>query len=143
MTHPAMIRTSSLLLLAAAPLLAQEPIPLEPGARIVLMGNGLGSRMLHYGHFETGLHLRMPEHRLHVRNMCDEGNTPSFRPHSGRANQLGFPGAEAFHAPYSQGNTANGVGHFETEEEWLTRLRPDVAQSTAFRSPMTIPRWPT
>jgi len=121
-----MIRTSSLLLLVAAPLLAQEPIPLAPGARIVLMGNGLGSRMLHYGHFEADLHLRLPEHRLFVRNMCDEGNTPSFRPHSGRAHQLGFPGAEAFHAPYSQGNTANGVGHFETEEEWLTRLRPDV-----------------
>ena len=121
-----MIRTASLLLLAAAPLLAQEPVQPDRGDRIVLMGNGLGSRMLHYAHFETGLHLRFPDRQLVVRNMCDEGNTPSFRPHSGRAHQLGFPGAESFHAPYSQGNTADGVGHFETEEEWLTRLRPNV-----------------
>jgi mono/diheme cytochrome c family protein/glucose/arabinose dehydrogenase len=90
------------------------------------MGNGLGSRMLHFGHFETGMHLRYPDHKLFIRNICDEGNTPSFRPHSGRSDQLGFPGAEAFHAPYSDGNTANGIGHFETDEQWLTRLKPDV-----------------
>ncbi|MFT5154952.1 MAG: putative heme-binding domain-containing protein, partial [Planctomycetota bacterium] len=52
--------------------------------------------------------------------------TPSFRPHSGRKNQLGFPGAEAFHHLYSDSNIAEGIGHFETEEEWLTRLQPDV-----------------
>jgi len=103
-----------------------EPLRLEPGARVVLMGGGLGSRMLHFGHLETGLHLRHPEHHLVVRNICDEGNTPSLRPHSGRAYQLGFPGAEAFHAAYTGGNTADAVGHFETEEEWLTRLEPDV-----------------
>ena len=104
----------------------RDRIQLDEGARIVLMGNGLGSRMLHFGHFESGLHMRFPERRLFVRNMCDEGNTPSFRPHSGRAYQLGFPGAEDFHAPYSDGRLAEGVGHFETEEEWLTRLAPDV-----------------
>ena len=98
----------------------------EHGARVVLLGGGLGSRMQHFGRFETELHLRYPEHSLFVRNLCDEGNTPSFRPHSGRADQLGFPGAEAFSAPYSDGNTADGVGHFETEEQWLTRLEPDI-----------------
>ncbi len=104
----------------------EQKIQLDSGTRIVLMGGGLGSRMLHFGHFETGLHVRYPDHRLVVRNLCDEGNTPSFRPHSGRKDQLGFPGAEAFHAPYSDGNAADGVGHFESEEEWLTRLEPDV-----------------
>ncbi|MEX0742034.1 MAG: SGNH/GDSL hydrolase family protein, partial [Phycisphaeraceae bacterium] len=103
-----------------------DNLDLTPETRIVLMGNGLGSRMLHFGHFETGLHLRYPEHKLFIRNMADEGNTPSFRPHSGRSHQLGFPGAEQFHAPYSDGNTANGVGHFATEEEWLAKLKPDV-----------------
>jgi putative heme-binding domain-containing protein len=82
--------------------------------------------MLHFGHFESGLHLRFPDDELFVRNLCDEGNTPSFRPHSGRAYQLGFPGAEAFHAPYTGGRLAEGVGHFETEEEWLHRLEPDL-----------------
>ncbi len=101
-------------------------IQLDEGSHVVLMGNGLGSRMLHFGHFETGLHLRYPSERLFVRNICDEGNTPSFRPHSGRSNQLGFPGAESFHGPYSDNNTANGSGHFETEEQWLGRLKPNV-----------------
>ena len=125
--HPGALSALALSLLAPT-LAAQEtsPIQLEPEARIVLLGGGLGSRMTHYGHFETGLHLLHPEHRLFVRNLCDEGNTPSFRPHSGRGHQLGFPGAEAFHAPYSDANTANGQGHFETEEQWLTRLRPDL-----------------
>lgn len=107
---------------AAAP----DEVDLAPESRIVLMGNGLGSRMQEFGHFETGLHLRYPEHDLFIRNIADEGNTPSFRPHSGRGYQLGFPGAEQFHHPYSGGNTADGVGHFKTEEEWLTELGPDV-----------------
>lgn len=101
-------------------------VQLKPESRIVLLGNGLGSRMLHFGHFETELQLRYPEHKLFIRNMCDEGNTPSFRPHSGRKYQLGFPGAEKFHQPYSDGNTADGIGHFESEEKWLERLKPDV-----------------
>lgn len=92
----------------------------------MLLGGGLGSRMQHFGHFETELHVRYPELQLVVRNLCDEGNTPSFRPHSGRADQLGFAGAEAFIGPYSEGRAADGVGHFETDEEWLTRLEPDV-----------------
>jgi len=107
-------------------LAAPAMVELAQSQRIVLMGNGLGSRMSDYGHFETGLHLRYPEHDLFVRNIARDGNTPSFRPHSGRQDQLGFPGAEAFHHPYTGGNTANGVGHRETEEEWLAMLRPDI-----------------
>lgn len=105
---------------------AAENLEVGPGERIVLMGNGLGSRMLHFGHFETGMHVRYPDRKLFIRNISDEGNTPSFRPHSGREYQLGFPGAEAFHHPYSDGNTADAEGHFKTEEEWLEKLKPDV-----------------
>lgn len=110
------------------PAAAQEPgfIELEPQERVLLIGNGLGSRMLHFGLFESGLHLRHPEYRLFIRNLCDEGNTPSFRPHSGRSDQLGFPGAEAFFGPYADDNIAEGIGHFESEEQWITRLKPDV-----------------
>ena len=103
-----------------------EPAELNAESRIVLMGNGLGSRMMHFGHFETDLHLLYPDHELFIRNMAAEGNTPSFRPHSGRSFQLGFPGAEEFHEPYTGGNTADGQGHFKTEEEWLTKLQPDI-----------------
>jgi len=109
-----------------APAQAADPFRIDKQARVVLMGNGLGSRMIHFGHFETELHLRYPDHQLTVRNLCDEGNTPSFRPHSSRKNQLGFPGAEKFALPYCDGKLAGGEGHFETDEQWLGRLKPDV-----------------
>jgi putative heme-binding domain-containing protein len=114
--------------LALALLAAQDPAPvqLEPGARVVLMGNGLASRMVHFGAFETGLQLRHPGHKLVVRNMAREGNTPSFRPHSGRKHVFGFPGAEKFVGPYCDNRPHGGNGFFETEEQWLARLKPDV-----------------
>lgn len=116
----------ALLLLASPVQQAPGTIALEKGARVVLMGNGLGSRMTHTGLFETELQLRHPDLQLLVRNICDEGNTPSFRPHSSRKNQLGFPGADKFALPYCDGKLAGGEGHFETEEQWLARLKPDV-----------------
>src|SRR5688572_656243 len=108
------------------PAQAADPFRLDPQARIALIGGGLGSRMIHFGHFDTELHLRYPEHQLFIRNLCDEGNTPSFRPHSARKNQLGFPGADKFALPYCDGKLHGGQGHFETDEQWLARLKPDV-----------------
>jgi putative heme-binding domain-containing protein len=121
-----MIRWLPFLALLAPQQQSPETIRLEAGTRVVLMGNGLGSRMVHFGHFDTELHVRYPEHKLWVRNVCDEGNTPSFRPHSGRKHQLGFPGAEKFFQPYADGRSADAEGFFETDEQWLARLKPDV-----------------
>src|SRR6187551_3127495 len=59
-------------------------IGLKKGSHIVLIGNNLGSRMMNFGHFETEMHVRYPDSLLFIRNMCDGGNTPGFRPHSGR-----------------------------------------------------------
>src|SRR5258706_1466421 len=109
-----------------APAQSADALPVGKGSRIVLLVNGLGSRMIHFGHFETELQLRYPDQPLQCRNMCDEANTPSFRPHSSRKNQLGFPGADKFALPYCDGKIAGGEGHFETEEQWLARLKPDV-----------------
>ena len=100
-------------------------LTLKDGSRIVIFGNGLASRMIHFGHFETELYLRNANKNLVIRNIADEGNTPSFRPHSGRKDQLGFPGADKFYGVYAHNNTSNGVGHFETEEIWLSKLAPD------------------
>jgi hypothetical protein len=47
--------------------------------------------MIQFSSFETLLHLQHPEKNLFIRNMCDEGNTPGFRPHSARSNPLGIP----------------------------------------------------
>jgi glucose/arabinose dehydrogenase len=45
------------------------PLKLEKGDHVVLIGNALAERMQHYGHFETLLHSRFPEHELVVRNL--------------------------------------------------------------------------
>ena len=65
---------------------------INKGTHIVLIGNNLCSRMMNFGHFETEVYLRYPKSKLTIRNMCDGGNTPGFRPHSGRLSPWAFPG---------------------------------------------------
>ena len=92
--------------------------------RIVLIGNNLGSRMMNFGHFETEMHIRYPDSTLFIRNMCDGGDTPGFRPHSGRNSPWAFPGAEKFQTELA--HPSGSEGHFETPDEWLTRLKADI-----------------
>ena len=77
---------------------------------VVLIGNNLGSRMMNYGWFETQLQLRYPDSALVIRNMCDGGNTPGFRPHSGRESPWAFPGAEEFYDELAK--NSGSQGHF-------------------------------
>lgn len=99
-------------------------LQLTKNARIVLIGNNLGSRMMNYGYFETELHLRYPDFNLYIRNMCDGGNTPGFRPHASRVSPWAFPGAEKFQTELA--TPSDSQGHFETEDQWLSRLKADV-----------------
>ena len=99
-------------------------LTLNKGAHIVLIGNNLGSRMMNFGHFETEMHLRYPDSLLTLRNMSDGGNTPGFRPHSGRVSPWAFPGADSFQTELAQ--NSGSQGHFETPDEWLTRLEADI-----------------
>ena len=101
-----------------------SPIKLKKDAHIILVGNNLGSRMMNYGHFETEVHLRYPDSTLFIRNMCDGGNTPGFRPHPGRESPWAFPGAEQFQDELA--HPTGSKGHFETPDEWLTRLQADI-----------------
>ena len=80
--------------------------------------------MMNYGHFETELYLRYPDLELSIRNMCDGGNTPGFRPHPGRESPWAFPGADSFYTELAQ--TTGSRGHFETPDQWLTKLGADV-----------------
>ncbi len=98
-------------------------ISLEKGEHIVLIGNNLCSRMLNFGHFETEMHLRYPNKELFIRNMCDGGNTPGFRPHAGRFSPWAFPGADKFQTELA--NFSNSQGHFDSPDQWLTRLKAD------------------
>lgn len=99
-------------------------LPIQKGDHIILIGNNLGSRMMNYGHFETEMHLRYPDSLLYLRNMCDGGNTPGFRPHSGRISPWAFPGAERFQSELAKNSGSRG--HFETPDQWITRHEADV-----------------
>ena len=103
----------------------KEPlIVVKPHSSIVLIGNNLGSRMLNFGTFETEMQLLYPTDSLVIRNMCDGGDTPGFRPHSGRVSPWAFPGAEKFQTELAQNSGSEGV--FETPDEWLSRLKADI-----------------
>lgn len=102
-------------------------LPVEKGDRIVLVGSGIASRMMHFHHFETELYLRYPEHDLVIRNLADEGDTPGFRPHPGRnyEDQFAFPGAKNLVSEEFRTDT-KPQGHFETPDQWLSRLKADT-----------------
>jgi glucose/arabinose dehydrogenase/mono/diheme cytochrome c family protein len=99
-------------------------LSLEKSSSIVLVGNNLASRMIHFGHFETEMQLRYPDSLLFIRNMGDGGNTPGFRPHSSRNSPWAFEGAEAFQDELAK--KSGSIGHFDTPDQWLSLLKADV-----------------
>lgn len=105
--------------LSAAPLLKAP----ASGERIVMIGNGLGERMLDHPYFEADLHLRFPEKNLVVRNLCHPGDTAGFRPHPSRKSQWAFPGAEKFRP---ENKPHSGEGHYPSPDQWLTDLKSDT-----------------
>jgi len=129
---------------------ADEPgdtLQVNKGDHIILLGAGMGSRMIHFGHFETELYLRFPDHDLTIRNMADEGNTPGFRPHPGRSyeQQFAFPGAKELVKKEYQTNS-KPQGHFETPDQWLHRLGADTiiaffGYNSSFDGPSEVERY--
>ncbi len=101
-----------------------DTLKIQKGSRIILIGNNLCSRMMNFGHFETELQLRYPESELFIRNMCDGGNTPGFRPSSNRNDPWAFEGAEKFQTELA--TKSGSVGHMESPDEWITRLEADI-----------------
>src|SRR5690606_37269258 len=63
---------------------------------------------------------------LYIRNMCDGGNTPGFRLHSGRPSPWAFPGADSLQSDPNLLNDPDTQGHWETPDEWLTRHQADI-----------------
>lgn len=127
----------AMMILNAFKIKGSAPLAITKGSRIALIGNNLGSRMVHYDNFETELYLRFPTYDLFIRNMCRPGETPGFRPHAGRNSAWAFPGAEKFQverANMVKRKDASGwaemedagEGFFETPDQWLTRLKTDV-----------------
>ncbi len=78
-------RLLSLLVAALASHCSWAPearLELEPGDHVAIIGNTLAERMQYFGHFETLLHARFPEHQLLVRNLGYSADEIAFRPRS-------------------------------------------------------------
>ncbi len=101
-----------------------DTIEISNGAHISLIGGNLGSRMMNYGHFETEMYVRYPEKSLIIRNMCDGGDTPGFRPHASRNLPWAFPGADKFQSEFAK--KSDSEGHFDSPDQWLTNLKTDI-----------------
>ncbi len=104
--------------------LEDDTLPIAKGERIFLVGGNLGSRMINFGHFETEMQVRYPDQQLFIRNMCDPGDTPGFRPRSARFSPWAFPGAEKFQTEFA--NPSDSQGNFPSDDQWLIRLGADV-----------------
>ena len=65
---------------------------------------------------------------LKIRNLCDEGNTPGFRPHPSRKQegQYAFPGAKELIHESLKGNT-KPKGHFPSPDQWLSNLHAEIS----------------
>ena len=100
------------------------PLVLNTGDHISFVGGNLCARSLLTGHLETAIYAAHPDYRLVVRNLCDAGDTPGFRPHSGRNAPWAFPGAADYQTEYA--SESGSEGHVQTPDEWLQRLHTDV-----------------
>ncbi|MEZ4701049.1 MAG: GDSL-type esterase/lipase family protein [Rhodothermales bacterium] len=126
--HPlralATVAAALLIVLFASQCTPEKGLPVRAGDHIVLIGNNLCSRMMNYGYFETEMQVRYPDSLLTIRNMCDGGDTPGFRPHSARNSPWAFPGAEKFQT--ENATPSGSEGFFPYPDEWLTSLGADV-----------------
>ena len=114
----------SVLSFVAFNLPSSTKLKIRKGSHIILIGNNLGSREMNYGLFETELHMRYPDSMLYIRNMCDGGNTPGFRPHSARPTPWAFPGAEKFQTELAKSGETEGFNDYP--DEWITKHKADI-----------------
>ena len=59
---------------------AETPLTVNPGDKIVVIGNTFAERMSFFGHYETRLHARYPEHQLVFRNLGWSADEVALRP---------------------------------------------------------------
>jgi mono/diheme cytochrome c family protein/glucose/arabinose dehydrogenase len=109
---------------------AAELIEPAQGASIAIVGGGQGERLLRHPYFEAELQHRFAGRNLVIRNLCDDGDTPGYRDHSGRNSPLAYPGAEKLY-PLSKakdiwGSGQAGSGFAATSDQWLAGIKADV-----------------
>src|SRR3954447_13594159 len=74
---------------AAAPAAEPPRLELHRGDRIILIGNTLAERMQYFGHFETLLQSRFPEHELVVHDLGWSADELTLRPRQAHFNDHG------------------------------------------------------
>ncbi len=109
---------------------AAELIDPPKGASIAIVGGGQGERLLRHPFFEAELQRRFAGRDLVIRNLCDDGDTPGYRDHSGRNSPYAYPGADKLY-PLSKakdfwGSGHAGVGFSQSPDEWLKGLKADI-----------------
>lgn len=109
---------------------AAELIDPPKGASIAIVGGGQGERLLRYPAFEAELQRRFAGRDLIIRNLCDDGDTPGYRDHSGRNSPYAHPGADKLY-PLSKAKDFWGSGHAgsgfsQSPDEWLKGLKADI-----------------
>ena len=112
------------------PAIAAELIDPPKGASIAIVGGGQGERLLRHPYFEAELQRRFAGRELVIRNLCDDGDTPGYRDHSGRNSPFAYPGAEKLY-PLSKAKDRWGSGHAgagfaQSPDEWLKGLKADL-----------------
>jgi mono/diheme cytochrome c family protein/glucose/arabinose dehydrogenase len=103
---------------------SKNSIKINAGQHISLIGNSLCARMILNDHFESILQCALVDSFITIRNMCDAGDTPSFRPHSGRNTPWAIPHGEQFHTEMA--NSSGSEGHLAYPDEWLTGQKTDI-----------------
>jgi mono/diheme cytochrome c family protein/glucose/arabinose dehydrogenase len=109
---------------------AAELIDPPKGASIAIVGGGQGERLLRHPAFEAELQRRFVGRDLVIRNLCDDGDTPGYRDHSGRNAPFAYPAAEKLY-PLSKAKDRWGSGHAgagfaQSPDEWLKGLKADL-----------------
>jgi len=67
------------LLLGLVSLNGAEPLVLQPGDHLAIVGEGLADRQQHFGYFETLIHQLYPTHQLVIRNLGFSGDEVNIR----------------------------------------------------------------
>ncbi len=87
----------------ASSVIAAEPLTLNKGDHIAIVGNTLAERMQHHGWLETLIHARFPQHELVFRN-------------------LGYPGDEI--DGWKNFNSRLRSRDFGSHDQWLSGSAP-------------------
>ena len=109
-----------LALVLSTPATADVPLVVNPGDKVVLIGNTFAERMTMFGHYEARLHARYPEHKLVFRNLGWSADEVALRP---QLRALSVPASG--HRPRRQSNARRVNGEAcESPFSYLTVTDP-------------------